>query len=74
MKIIKRGTPPEQRIWYGKCRSCNSEIEAEQKELVNIQNDWREGTDFCWMKCPVCNAGNDTGYGGVLFYPFRNGG
>jgi len=72
MKIIKRGTPPAKRIWLGTCQSCDSQAEAEESELVNIQHDQRESLSFCWMPCPVCHAGKTISghsYGGMLFYP-----
>lgn len=65
MKITKRCIPPKDRIWIGKCRSCNSEAEAIRHELKDIQHDQREGSYFCWMICPVCEIGPS---GGMLFY------
>lgn len=72
MKITKQGIPPGDRKWIGKCRTCNSEAEATGSEMQNIKYDQREGGSFCWQKCPVCNAGGASGYGGMLFYPANN--
>ena len=73
MKITKRGQPAGERKWKGRCRSCGSEAEAEQKELKHITHDWRDGS-FSWEECPVCRSGNGkNGYGGMLFYPSRDG-
>lgn len=69
MKIIKTGTNPEDREWRGTCRSCKSEAMATEGELKHITHDQREGGSFSWEKCPVCKAGGDSGYGGMLFYP-----
>lgn len=72
MKVIKKGTPPGERIWKGQCRQCGSEVEALQKELSDINfGDYRSEGPFCWMTCPVCNAGMKNGYGGVCFYPTK---
>ena len=69
MKITKKGTPANERIWTGTCRSCNSEAEAAESEMTHINYDQREGGSFSWEKCPVCGVGGVTGYGGMLFYP-----
>jgi len=70
MKITKRGTPPDELSWAGRCRNCNSEAEANQSEMTHITHDQREGGSFSWETCPVCQAGDKaTGYGGMLFYP-----
>jgi hypothetical protein len=74
MKITKKGTPASERVWLGTCRSCESEAEATEFEMTHITYDRssfgakREGSFFSWEKCPVCGAGGDTGYGGMLFY------
>lgn len=74
MNITKRGIPPQERVWIGKCNKCGSEAEANQCELHNITDDPREGTQFSWENCPVCDAGDArTGYGGMLFYPKPKG-
>lgn len=70
MKITHKGVPPGERIWKGECVSCKSRAEATQLELKNITHDQREGS-FSWEICPVCNAGNAKGYGGMLFYPAK---
>jgi hypothetical protein len=68
MKVIERGTLPQERLWRGTCRSCGSKVEATEGELNHIDlGDQRDGP-FAWEVCPVCKAGTDTGYGGVLFY------
>lgn len=69
MKITKDKQDPNIRIWVGTCRVCKSEAEAIQNELKNIMYDGRDGYTFSWEKCPVCQAGGNKGYGGMLFYP-----
>lgn len=69
MKVIKTGTKPEDREWRGTCRSCKSEATATEDEMKHITYDQREGGSFSWEKCPVCNAGGASGFGGMLFYP-----
>lgn len=68
MKITKVGTKPSDNMWVGTCGNCRSEAEATQAELKNIQSCQREGS-WSWEVCPVCNAGGEKGYGGMLFYP-----
>ena len=66
MKITKQGTPPSDKVWVGKCHSCNSEAEAVQSEMNHISYA-RDGSSFSWEKCPVCGANNSGS--GMLFYP-----
>jgi hypothetical protein len=68
MEIIYRGTPKKERTWLGYCRQCNSSAIAKENELINITNDQRDG-EFSWETCPVCGAGGDNGWGGMLFRP-----
>jgi hypothetical protein len=72
MKITKNGVPASERVWVGTCRSCKSEAEAQESEMTHITYDPRERISFSWEKCPVCNIGGDTGYGGMLFHPKFN--
>ena len=65
MKIVNRGTPPQDNIWSGKCNTCGTLAEAKEPEL-RITRSQRDG-DFAWARCPVCKTGSDD-YGGVLFY------
>lgn len=70
MKVIKQGTPRGDRLWRGVCRQCRSTIEAKESEL-NVTDSQRDGP-FAWAVCIACKAGsNDTGYGGVCFYPVK---
>ena len=68
MKITKLGIV-KSKIWIGTCRSCLSEAEANESEMTHISSDQRDGGRFSWEKCPVCEAGAASGYGGMLFYP-----
>jgi hypothetical protein len=71
MKITKQGIVPGQREWAGSCATCNSEAEAKESEMTHIKDDIREGGRFSWEVCPVCGSGNESGYGGMLFYPSK---
>lgn len=71
MEIIKRGKTKDEKIWMGSCRQCKSEAKAVEAEMTHITHDQREGGSFSWEKCPVCGAGSNSGYGGMLFYPER---
>lgn len=68
MKVTKRGKLPTERKWKGTCRACGSEATAVESEMHHITHDQREGTSFSWEACPVCKAGGQSGYGGMLFY------
>lgn len=65
MKLIKKGIVPEERIWKGTCRRCNSEFEAVQSELQNIESCPREHYEFCHASCEVCETGD------VILYPVK---
>jgi hypothetical protein len=54
MKCIKKGKPPEQRLWQGECYHCNSVFEALEGELSHIENDVRENTRFAKAMCEIC--------------------
>ena len=69
MKIIKRGTPPSEEVWVGKCNRCFSEAEAPRSELTNITAADYRSEAHSWETCPVCNAGcGKPCWGGMLFY------
>jgi len=70
MEIIKRGTLNQDRTWYGKCITCNSEAIATENEIANKIFDQRDSTYFAWEQCPVCGmGGGGNECGGMLFYP-----
>ena len=52
MKVIVKGTPKKDRVWEGKCRDCESVVEAYMHEL-KIIHDPCYGTTAS-AKCPVC--------------------
>lgn len=54
MKILERGTPPEDRVYVSTCRNCKSKIEFLQSE-GRIYYDPRDG-NFIQVLCPVCCA------------------
>jgi hypothetical protein len=59
MKCIKRGRPPEHRIWHGECHNCNSVFEALEAELTNIENDFslcKENARFARAMCEICKS------------------
>ena len=71
MEITYRGTPRADVTWSGTCKDCESKASATYSELTHVTHDQREGGSFSWEKCPVCSAGSDSGYGGMLFYPAK---
>ena len=68
MQVTKIGTKPDDRKWVGECCVCKSEATANGSEMTHVTHDQREGGSFSWERCPVCGAGSDSGYGGMLFY------
>ena len=54
MKILKRGTLPEERILNATCRKCQTEFEFAQSETTTV-HDQREG-DYLSIRCPLCSA------------------
>ena len=56
MKVTKRCTPPDAKIWHGKCATCKSEATALGKELDIRPGEYGRGPAHAWAKCPVCGA------------------
>lgn len=52
MKVIKRGVIPSEKLYRGRCRTCDSIIEATHDELKHT-SDQRDG-DYHSALCPVC--------------------
>lgn len=52
MRIIKRGIPPQERLFAATCRSCHTEIEFKKSE-GKVTASQRDG-DFITVVCPVC--------------------
>ena len=53
MRIIERGTPPNEQPIEGRCRNCKTIFEFMQHEAKRI-SDQRDG-DYWHLNCPVCN-------------------
>lgn len=66
MRIIERGTPPDDVPWKGQCIKCRSVLEALKQEL-NVEWDDRERGEFGRATCPVCKSP-------MVFYPTPKGG
>ena len=54
MKLVKRGTPPQDQIWIGTCRSCKSEYEAIRKEIADKIIFSKTIRDHAKEICEVC--------------------
>lgn len=54
IKIIKRGTPPEEVIYHGTCHRCGTEIEFQRKD-AKFDGDQRDGW-YLKVACPVCTG------------------
>lgn len=52
MEIIKKGTPPEEKIYEAECSKCKSVLRFKQSE-GKITYDQRDG-NLITVKCPVC--------------------
>lgn len=54
IKVLKQGTPPEEKVYQATCQRCGSELEFQQKDGRYV-SDQRDG-DAIVVKCPVCNS------------------
>lgn len=53
IKIIKRGSLPEAKIYRGECRNCGTIVEF-PRGAARYSPDQRDG-DMLFVVCPVCN-------------------
>ena len=54
MDILKRGIPPQERVYIADCNRCNSKLRFTAQEARHI-NDQLDG-DCEEVVCPVCNS------------------
>lgn len=52
MEIIERGTPPEEKVYEGRCMNCKTKVRFKRSE-GKVTFDQRDG-NFVTVKCPVC--------------------
>lgn len=52
MEILKRGTPPPERVYEAVCRVCETEFRFQRSE-GKVEYDQRDG-NFIQICCPVC--------------------
>lgn len=52
MRIIRRGTPPEEQLINTTCTNCNTEFEFYKKE-ARLETDRNE--ILLVIECPICN-------------------
>lgn len=52
VRIVKRGTPPKEKVWAGTCLRCNSLLEARAEDLT-YESSYRN-EDSYQTECPVC--------------------
>ncbi len=55
MRIVSKGEPPVERLFRGRCTSCQSVMEALALEL-KVEWDMREQGNFARAMCPMCKA------------------
>jgi hypothetical protein len=60
MEIIKKGKLPEERLWQGECKNCNTIARAKEKEL-DLTHYQQDGL-FGRANCPLCKQS-------IYFYP-----
>ena len=53
MKVVVKGTIPEERIWEGTCGRCNSVMEEEGGKL-KIMVETNKPLSYATTQCPVC--------------------
>ena len=69
MEIIKRGTPPGEKLYTGTCRSCTTEVRFKRDE-AEVHSDQRDG-ETVFVACPICHANI---YGSPVTLYARNSG
>lgn len=52
MEVLKRGNPPNEKVYEAECRQCHSLLRFEQVE-ARLVPDRRDG-DYLEIPCPVC--------------------
>jgi hypothetical protein len=53
VEIIRRGTPPSERVYTGSCYSCRTEVRFKQHEARSSQDQREPGY---YVECPVCRV------------------
>jgi DNA-directed RNA polymerase subunit RPC12/RpoP len=53
VRVIKVGKIPQEPMWRGHCRNCNSEIEAPRQALDPVHMP-APGCEHGYLDCPVC--------------------
>lgn len=53
MKIIKRGTPPEDVVYGAACIRCGTEFEFTRAE-AEVSHDQQDLSSYISIACPVC--------------------
>jgi hypothetical protein len=54
MKVIRKGTIPEQRVCHGTCNKCGTVVEFQHGEAT-ISSDQRDMGAF-YVNCPTCKS------------------
>lgn len=54
IKIIKRGVPPEYKLFYGTCRNCKTEVEFMEKDGTRHESTSQRDGSYIEVVCPVC--------------------
>lgn len=60
MEIIKRGTPPSEKVFQGECYACGTIVKFTRAEAA-ISPDHREGPNY-YITCPICKTCRILGY------------
>ena len=55
MKIIKRGTIPEDRTHRATCSNCATVFEFTQSEVTQVQGRSERDAGLLGIGCPVCH-------------------
>jgi hypothetical protein len=56
MEIIRKGTPPGERVHEGECKTCKTLIRFMEKEAKWYYGDQRDPCKELRIACPVCTA------------------
>ena len=70
MRVLRRGTPPEELVHYCECTRCKSVLQFLRGE-AKYQDDQRDG-DYLSISCPVCKHHNNVDLERSLINPLAS--
>jgi hypothetical protein len=66
MDILKRGTPPSEKLWIGECKECTSILQVKGSEIIKgCSLHGKKSIEPAYLHCEVC-----AGHGGSSVVEF----